>query len=69
MLKENETVYYFLENYELRDLKDCRGLGLPIYRSGDNYIYGQELECESVIYADGRKEVTFKKVNTDEGGN
>ena len=46
MTKENETVYYFLKNYELN-----------------------ELECESVIYADGRKEVTFKRINTDEGGN
>ena len=46
MTKENETVYYFLKNYELN-----------------------ELELESVISVDGRKEVTFKKVNTDEGGN
>jgi hypothetical protein len=46
MTKENETVYYFLQNYELN-----------------------ELEVESVLSVDGRKEVTFKKVNTDEGGN
>jgi len=46
MLKENETVYYFLENNELN-----------------------ELEVESVLSVDGRKEITFKKINTDEGGN
>ena len=46
MTKENETVYYFLENYELN-----------------------ELELESVVSVDGRKEVTYKKINTDEGGN
>ena len=46
MTKENETVYYFLKNYELN-----------------------ELELESVVSVDGRKEVTFKRINTDEGGN
>ena len=46
MAKENETVYYFLQNYELN-----------------------ELEVESVLSVDGRKEVTFKRINTDEGGN
>ena len=28
----------------------------------------QEIEIESVIMADGRKEITFKRLNTDEGG-
>ena len=46
MLKENETVYYFLENNELH-----------------------EIEVESTLSVDGRKEITFKKINTDEGGN
>ena len=46
MLKENETVYYYLENNELN-----------------------ELEVESVLSVEGRKEITFKKINRDEGGN
>ena len=46
MLKENETVYYYLENNELN-----------------------ELEVESVLSVDDRREITLKKLNTDEGGN
>ena len=41
-----ETVYYFLEGYDLR-----------------------EIEVESVIDVDGRTEITYKLINTDEGGN
>jgi hypothetical protein len=29
----------------------------------------QEVEIESVIDVDGRTEITFKLINTDEGGN
>jgi hypothetical protein len=39
-------VYYFLENYELR-----------------------QVEIESIIDVDGRTELTFKPILTDEGGN
>jgi len=28
-----------------------------------------ELEIESILFVDDRKEITFKKLNTDEGGN
>ena len=28
-----------------------------------------EVEVESTLSVDGRKEITFKKINTDEGGN
>tara|TARA_E500000305_G_C3832130_1_gene147838 strand:- start:11 stop:178 length:168 start_codon:yes stop_codon:yes gene_type:complete len=28
-----------------------------------------ELEIESILSVDDRKEITFKKLNTDEGGN
>ena len=44
--QEEEVVYYFLENYDLR-----------------------QVEIESVIDVDGRTEITFKLINTDEGGN
>jgi hypothetical protein len=43
---QEEVVYYFLENYDLR-----------------------QVEIESVIDVDGRTEITFKLINTDEGGN
>ncbi len=33
----------------------------------DNYDL-QEIELESKIMADGRKEITFKRLGTDEGG-
>ena len=32
-----------------------------------NELY--ELEVESTLSVDGRKEITFKKINTDEAGN
>ena len=29
----------------------------------------ESLEIESILEADGKKEITFKRLNTDEGGN
>ena len=46
LARQEEVVYYFLENYDLR-----------------------QVEIESVIDVDGRTEITFKLINTDEGGN
>ena len=38
-----------------------------VYYLLDNYNL-EELEIESEIMADGRKEITFKRLGTDEGG-
>jgi hypothetical protein len=55
MATQYEIVYYILSNYNLTAVESEPSL--------------DEYEVESILTVDGRTEITYKKIGSDEGGN